>query len=133
MSPGDRMDARALHQALPGIEQCSRMAGEPSSGRGLFHSDCDAPVYSRRMGGSNRGSARDERKEMILVIHPDVAFHDALRSRLPDHEVVGARSAESGLNTCCAIEPACMLVANRLPDYDARWLIEAVRAETTAV
>jgi DNA-binding response OmpR family regulator len=75
----------------------------------------------------------------VVVVDADGAFADLLDEASNDEIVtIVCGTAPRGLNACCAIEPACVVIALELPDHegqprDGLWLVSALRDQPTAI
>ena len=70
----------------------------------------------------------------IVVVDPDPETHRALAEcGDPGLQLVECVSARRGFNTCCAMEPACLVTELSLPDQDGMWLAASIRGQAGAV
>jgi CheY-like chemotaxis protein len=71
----------------------------------------------------------------IVVVDPDaaVAREMATSAEISGAEIIGCLTARRALNTCCALEPICVVTRARMDDFDALWLTTAIRSQPTAV
>lgn len=72
---------------------------------------------------------------LLLLVDADREAQRAIGDAAPAAglEVVTCDSARAGVNACCALEPAVIVVAPQLPDFDARWFVTAIREQPADV
>jgi two-component system, OmpR family, response regulator len=70
-------------------------------------------------------------KSVIVVVDGDPGVVRSIQAHAgtDTFEVVACTTAQSGLNACVALDPACLVTALDLAGHDGLWLIGAVRGQ----
>jgi two-component system, OmpR family, response regulator len=70
-------------------------------------------------------------KSVIVVVDGDPGVVRSIQAHTGGEtfEVVACATAQSGLNACVALDPACLVTALDLTGHDGLWLIGAVRGQ----